>query len=65
MQKTDIQSENEKAPKAYEKLGIPNAIIIENIRYTYKAQLKNKDNFIYRCSNRKCKAQVTIDKDNL
>jgi len=34
MQKTDIQSENEKAPKAYEKLGIPNAIIIENIRYT-------------------------------
>ena len=41
--------------KAYEKLGIPNAIILENIRYTFKTKLKNKDNFIYRCENRKCK----------
>ena len=54
-----------KSPKTYEKLGIKNAIIIEKNRYTYKAKFKNKDNFIYRCSNRKNKAQVTINKDKL
>ena len=42
--------------KAYEKLDIPNEIILENIRFTFKTKIKNKDNFIYRCTNRKCKA---------
>ena len=51
--------------KAYEKLDIPNEIILENIRFTFKTKIKNKDNFIYRCANRKCKVQVTLDEDNL
>lgn len=65
MEQANKEDENEITKKAYEKLGISNAIIIEYLRYTYKTKLKNKDKFVYRCENRKCKAQVTLDKDNL
>ena len=49
--------------KKYEQFGVPQAITIENNKYTYKGNLKDEKIFIYHCIHRDCKAQVTLDKD--
>ena len=49
----------------YKKYGIPGSIIILDKKYTFKTALANQKQFIYRCIHRKCKGQITIDKDNL
>ena len=54
-----------KQKTAYEMLGIPGSLSIKGYIYTYKTELKDKYNFVYRCKNRECHAQITIDKDNI
>ena len=49
----------------YKKYGIPSSIILQNKKYTFKTALANQKQFIYRCFHRKCKGQITIDKENL
>ena len=51
--------------KKYEQFGVPQSITLENSKYTYKSNLKDGKNFIYRCFHKDCKAQITIDKDNI
>ena len=54
--------EQQKARK-YEQYGVPQFITFEDFKYTYKGNLKDGKNFIYRCIHRK--AQITIDKENI
>ena len=56
---------NQKNQTRYEFYGVPQSLTIENNKYTYKIYLKDEKNFIYRCSHRECKAQITIDKENI
>ena len=49
----------------YEFYGVPQSITILNKKYTYKSNLKDEKNFVYRCMHRDCKAQITIDKENI
>ena len=51
--------------KKYEQYGVPQSITLEDFKYTYKGNLKDEKNFIYRCIHRECKAQITIDKENI
>ena len=51
--------------KKYEQFGVPQSITIINYKYTYKGNLKDEKNCIYRCIHRDCKAQITIDNDNI
>ena len=56
--------EDEKEKK-YEQYGVPQYLILEDYKYTYKTNQKDEIRFIYRWSNRSCKAQITIDKINI
>ena len=61
----------------YKKYGIPGSIIIIYFcnfilnntlldkKYIFKTGLANQKQFIYHFIHRKCKGQITIDKDNL
>ena len=49
----------------YKKYGIPGSIIILDKKYIFKTGLANQKQFIYHFIHRKCKGQITIDKDNL
>ena len=55
----------DKKEKKYEQYGVPQYLILEDFKYTYKTNLKDENSFIYRCNNRSCKAQITIDKNNI
>ena len=46
----------------YEFYGVPQSITILNKKYTYKSNLKDEKNFVYRCMHRDCKAQITYFK---
>ena len=46
-------------------MGVPQSLIIEDYKYTYKTNQKDETNFIYRCRNRNFKVQINIDKNNI
>ena len=49
----------------YEFYGVPQSLTIGIYKYSYKVNTKEENSFIYRCVHRNCKAQITIDKDNI
>ena len=49
----------------YEFYGVPQSLTIGIYKYSYKVNTKDENSFIYRCVHRNCKAQITIDKDNI
>ncbi len=49
----------------YDYYGVPQSITILDKKYSFKDNLKDKKHFVYRCIHRNCKAQITIDKENL
>ncbi len=46
-------------------MGVPSSLTISGYKYTFKTSKKNENEFIYRCQCRACKAQITINKDNI
>ena len=55
--------ENEAQKTKYEKLGIPQQIILQNGTYSFKKELINSY-VTYRCVHRACKANIKISIDN-
>ena len=54
-----------KSQTKYHYSGVPQSITILDKKYSFKDNLKDKKHFVYRCIHRNCKAQITIDKENI
>ena len=51
--------------KKYEQYSVRQVIYIEKDKYSYKCNLKDETNFVYRCIHKALKVQITIDKVNI